>query len=146
MSKNIKRENKKEFVKKLIKKEKKGLIIIGGCLVCISFLLVGSHFSTNDSCEDRQQRIERMVEEKSEFCNEFENIANDIIFDCQYSYNIDGIVQTPFAVGQIFEMVIQQEDKDIIVEQCNTLIKYMEEEDVDIVNGYKLKQLIMEKY
>ena len=160
MNKNVNKKSKGSFIKKLIQEEKRGLKFIGCALICLALFFTGMRFGSNSAAcyTDRQQAIERVKQTKSEFGTEYDDILSDIlskvdkqdnITNLNYYYNSTYDVescQVTYELGIISEMIINNANKDLILEQCDLLISQMCEDSDNLINAYKLKQLVIEKY
>ncbi len=149
MNKNVNKKSKGSFIKKLIQEEKRGLKFIGCALICLALFFTGMRFGSNSAAcyTDRQQAIERVKQTKSEFGTEYDDILSDILSNYYYNstYDVESC-QVTYELGIISEMIINNANKDLILEQCDLLISQMCEDSDNLINAYKLKQLVIEKY
>lgn len=154
MNKNTNKKGKDNFLKWLYKqlfdeRDRKALKFIGCTLLCLTFFLTGLHLGSNDATcyTDRKQAIELVKQDKGEFTEEYNDIMEEILNNYYYNsvYELEQC-QVTYELGIMTEMIIHQVDKDLLIDECNSLIGYMNEESDNLVNGYKIKQLVMEKY
>lgn len=155
MNKNTNKKSKDNFLKWLYKelfdeKDKKALKFIGCTLLCLTFFLTGLHFgSSNVTCyTDREQAIEIAKQSRGDFTGEYNDIMEDILNNYYDNYSTYGLeeCQVTYELGIMTEMIINNINKDLLIDECDSLINQMNEDSINLVNAYKLKQLIMEKY
>lgn len=149
MNKNTTKKGKNSFIKQLMEEEKKGLKLIGCTLICLTLFLTGMHFgSSRATCyTDREQAIETVKQNKSGFIEEYNDVMEDILNNYCYdsTYELEEC-QVTYELGIMTEMIINNASKDLLINECDSLISRMNEDSSNLVNAYKLKQLIMEKY
>ena len=68
--------------------------------------------------------------------NYYDNYSTYGLEECQVTYEL----------GIMTEMIINNINKDLLIDECDSLMNQMNEDSINLVNAYKLKQLIMEKY
>ena len=149
MNMNTNKKSKNNFMKQLIKEEKKGLKLIGCTLLCLTLFLTGMHFGSNRATcyTDSEKAIEIAKKSRVEFTEEYNDIIGDIINN-YYDNSTYGLeeCQVTYELGIMTEMIINNINKDLLIDECDSLINQINEDSINLVNAYKLKQLIMEKY
>lgn len=149
MNKNTNKKSKDNFLKQLIKEEKKGLKLIGCTLLCLTLFLTGMHFGSNRATcyTDREQAIEIVKQSRGEFIEEYNDITGDILnnYYDNSTYELEEC-QVTYELGIMTEMIINNINKDLLINECDSLVNQMNEDSINLVNAYKLKQLIMEEY
>ena len=96
---------------------------------------------------DREQAIEIVKQSRGEFIKEYNDITGDILnnYYDNSTYELEEC-QVTYELGIMTEMIINNINKDLLINECDSLINQMNEDSINLVNAYKLKQLIMEKY
>lgn len=147
MNKQVKKEIKNNFVKDLIKKENRNLMVVGVLMVCLSALTIGYRTINSNPCEQRTKAIEKRVEKNQSFFEGLDDITNNIQYQClEYGVDKSKATQVLIDLGVLFEMTVAHEDKEVVLNQSTQIITDMVLADMDYAEGYKLKALIYEQY